>query len=202
MKSQRNVDTTTMHMYTMTQQRRVTHAIHAAIPRKTPKRRVVPETTASHDGSRPEFQLKQYQEVLHEWSDRPFYRERVRCFLTIPIRFNHFVKKTKATIQQDEDQLVLTPMQSVWGCDVLFSVTPEEAIFPENIDYVSGTFASKVFSGTRYNTVPWVAEMQRWVRSTTGRDFDLNDYDSDRCYIYYPARNSFLLHAVIFVKLD
>ena len=112
------------------------------------------------------------------------------------------MKKTKATIQQDEDQLVLTPMQSVWGCDVLFSVTPEEAIFLENIDYVSGTFVSKVFSGTRCNTVPWVAEMQRWVRSTSRRDFDLGDYDADRCYIYYPARNSFLLHAVIFVKLD
>lgn len=102
---------------------------------------------------------------LH-WQDRRFVKDRVACFLHVPLNFGAVMKRNACAIEtagaMPAEMVVLADENSLWGTDVYIEVTKE--IPGARMASISGTFLSKVFEGPYQNVRKWIAEMKSFVQ--------------------------------------
>lgn len=150
------------------------------------------------------FQPSLYDEVVHQWMQRPFFKQRLNCFLNIPVGFDIKIHRALRRIRkagaQDDENLILTDMVSSKSANVLFSVSSDHHLKTSEVQYLNGTFVSKVFSGrTLANVSSWVDDMHSWVATQFGQHID-----PERFYVCYPSKpplDGKTKYVVFFVQL-
>jgi hypothetical protein len=122
-----------------------------------------------------------WDEKRHEWTDRPFLRDRIREFLHIPLNFGAVMARDHAAIEAaeayPEDPLWLTDEVSPWQSDVY--VATDRPVDEATMTTLSGTFLSKVFEGPYRHMGTWTREMEEWVRG--------QGEEAEHMYFYYPT---------------
>lgn len=101
------------------------------------------------------------------WKDKPFAKDHIREFLHIPLNFGSVMARDHAAIEKAEgyaaEPLWLVEEVSPWGAD-MFMATDRE-IPNMHMEYLSGTFLTKVFTGPFRNIGSWIAETESFVKS-------------------------------------
>jgi hypothetical protein len=120
----------------------------------------------------PKFDPAPWDEKELSWENRCFLKDRVRCFLHIPLNFGAVMRRNVPRIEaanaKSASMLVLLDENSLWGSDVYIEVTGE--VPDAQITSISGTFLSKVFEEPYGNMRKWIGEMRAFVGSR-GKSF-------------------------------
>ncbi|MBN1764656.1 MAG: hypothetical protein JW860_05310 [Sedimentisphaerales bacterium] len=135
----------------------------------------------SETGCCPRFNPELWDEKEITWGDKLFVQDRVTSFLHIPLNFGKVMVRNMDKIQksqamdQDQDLIVLSDENSLWGADVYISVNKE--LDQAQMARLSGTFLTKVFEGPYRNMRHWITQMKEYVASA-GKDIK-------KIYFYY-----------------
>jgi hypothetical protein len=121
----------------------------------------------SETGCCPRFNPAPWDGKEVVFKDRLFLKDRVRCFLHIPLNFGKMVvkntEKIKAAGALPPEPLMLCDDASLWRTDVYIAVAKD--VPGAEMTKMSGTFLTKVFEGPFSKTGAWVKEMKEYVAS-------------------------------------
>ncbi len=122
----------------------------------------------SETGCCPKFDPQPWDEKEFEWNNKLFIKDKVRCFLYMPMGFGKVMvrmmeKIDKADAFTEHVPLALSDHTSPWNMDLYVEVS-REVPGAEQVR-LSGTYLSKVFEGPYQNTRIWCKQMQEWVQS-------------------------------------
>lgn len=112
------------------------------------------------------FNPEPWDEKEIVWNEKLFVKDRVRCFLYMPLNFGKvitrlFEKVRKADACTPAPPLGLSDHTSKWSMDLYIEVTkPVDGA--DNVT-LSGTYLTKVFEGPFKDTRIWCDRMQDWV---------------------------------------
>jgi hypothetical protein len=113
------------------------------------------------------------------WVNKRFVKDRVRCFLHIPLNFGAVMTRNIAAIEaagaRPKAMVVLSDENSLWGADVYIEVASD--LPGANMATLSGTFLSRVFEGSYGKVREWTEKMKTYVASQ-GRTLS-------KMYVYY-----------------
>jgi hypothetical protein len=123
---------------------------------------------ASETGCCPRFAPEPWQEREFQWDHKLFLKDRVRCFLYMPLGFGKVMARDMEIISQagavtPQAPLVLSDHTSRWNMDLYIEVTKE--VPGAEHTQLTGSFLSKVFEGPFKDTRKWCQQMGEWVRS-------------------------------------
>lgn len=114
----------------------------------------------------PRFDPQPWDKTEFTWNNRHFVKDRVTCFLHIPLNFGAVMKRNIGPIHAadafPEKVVILTGENSLWGADVYIEVMRE--IPGANMVTISGSFISKVYEGPYRNVRQWIKEMKKYVQ--------------------------------------
>lgn len=114
----------------------------------------------------PKFDPMPWDEKLVTWNRKKFVKDRVMCFLHIPLNFGAVMTRNIKAIEAEnavpQPRVVLSDENSLWGADVYIEATKE--IPSKSVFYISGTFLTKVFEGPYSNVRRWIEEMTDYAR--------------------------------------
>jgi hypothetical protein len=108
----------------------------------------------------PPFDPQPWDEVTHEWKDKPFIRDRVRTFFYMPLNFAKVISRMNVLVEKSSaampDYLCLSDHTSKWNMDLYLAVDKPVA-GAENVT-LSGKFFSKVYEGSFNETGKWMKD--------------------------------------------
>ncbi len=114
----------------------------------------------------PRFDPAPWDEKEICWQGKRFVKDRVRCFVHIPLNFGAVMRRNMARIQAanaaSDQNVILSDDNSLWGADVYIEVSKD--VPGANMAAISGTFLSKVFEGPYRNIRAWIRTMREFVR--------------------------------------
>jgi len=117
-------------------------------------------------GCCPRFDPAPWQDQEITWDARPFVKQRVRCFLHIPLTFGRVMVRTMARLEAagavDPEMIVLAGDEGPWGMDVFISYRGELPAAPD-LTTLSGTFLTRVYEGPYRHAGRWHKDMQAHV---------------------------------------
>ncbi len=133
----------------------------------------------SGDQCCPRFDPVPWDETEIHWQGKRFVKDRVRCFLHIPLNFGAVMKRNMTRIEAagaaSDQNVILADDTSLWGADVYIEVTKD--VPGAKMATISGRFLSKVFEGPYRNMRTWIGTMKEFVRSR-GKEMR-------RLYVFY-----------------
>ena len=113
------------------------------------------------------FDPEPWDEKEVTWEDKLFLKDRVRSFLHIPLNFGRVMvrnmEKIAAAGALAAEPLLLSDENSLWGADVYIGVAKE--VPGTTMEWISGTFLTKVFEGPFKDARKWCRQMQAFVES-------------------------------------
>jgi hypothetical protein len=122
----------------------------------------IPKSTGCCDP----FDPKPWQDKQITWSDKLFVKDRVTCFLHIPLNMGKRIVKNMQLIEaagaKAPVQLMLTDENSPWGADIFIDVAKD--VPGAQTTRLSGTFLTRVFEGPYNQAGKWAQEMQAYVK--------------------------------------
>ena len=115
----------------------------------------------------PPFNPEPWDDTETTWEEKLFIKDRVRCFLHIPLNFGGVMKRNVALMEaadaKSAEMLVLSDDDSLWGADVYISATKD--VPGVQMATISGTFLSTVFEGPYKNMGRWMKQFHEHVES-------------------------------------
>jgi len=122
----------------------------------------------SETGCCPRFEPEPWDEKEFQWDGKLFIKDKVRCFLHMPLNFGKAMlrgceKIEKADAYTPDPPLVLSDHTSPWNMDLYIEVAKE--IPHAQTATFSGTYLAKVFEGPYKNARIWCKQMQEWVQA-------------------------------------
>lgn len=115
----------------------------------------------------PKFDPEPWHEKEISWDKKLFVKDRVKCFLHIPLNFGGVMKKNVEKIESAgakcDEMIVLSDDNSLWGADVYIHVSKE--VPGADTATITGNFLSKVFEGPYQHMRKWMTEMNAYVSS-------------------------------------
>ena len=127
----------------------------------------------------PPFDPAPWENKHITWHGKKFVKERVKCFLHIPLNFSSLMRRTVPRIIEagamPEQMVVLSDENSLWGADIYLDVT--ETVAGLEMTTLSGDFYSRVFEGPYRDCRKWMKEFIAEL-STQGKRFT-------RIFCYY-----------------
>jgi hypothetical protein len=100
------------------------------------------------------------------WKDKPFVKDHIREFLHVPLNFGSVMARDHAAIEQAQayaaEPLWLADEVSPWGCDIYMAT--DRAVPGMQMEYLSGTFMTKVFTGHFREIGSWIKQMETTVK--------------------------------------
>jgi len=120
----------------------------------------------SETGCCPKFDPTSWDEKEFQWDGKLFIKDKVRCFMHIPLNFGKVMvrcmdKIDKAGAFAPQPPLALSDHISPWTMELYLEVG-KQVPQADNVT-ISGTFLSKVFEGPYKETRLWCKQMQEWV---------------------------------------
>lgn len=113
------------------------------------------------------------------WKDKPFVKDHIREFLHIPLNFGSVMARDLATLEQAQayaaEPFWLVDEVSPWGSDVY--IATDRDVPDMHMEYLSGTFMTKVFVGPFRDIGSWIARMKTYV--------DEHGRQLDKLYFFY-----------------
>ena len=107
------------------------------------------------------------------WKEKPFVKDHIREFLHVPLNFGSVMARDHAAIAKAQayapEPLWLVDEVSPWGADLYFAT--DRAVPDMPMEYLSGTFMTKVFTGPFRDIGEWIAQMQALVKEK-GRNLE------------------------------
>lgn len=120
----------------------------------------------SETGCCPKFDPGPWDEKEVVFKDKLFLKDRVKCFLHIPLNFAQIMVKNMEMIQVagalSPEPLLLSDESSLWGSDIYIAVTKE--VPGAKMEKISGTFLTKAFEGPYGNMGKWANQMKEFVK--------------------------------------
>ena len=122
----------------------------------------------------------------------------------MPVGFEYKINQARKRIRsagaRDEEQLLLSDMVSSKRANVLFSVSSDFNFGRSEVQYLNGTFVSKVFCGSSYASMAdWVHEMHEWVATEFGEYIN-----PEKFFIFHPqtpSKEETTTYVVFFAQL-
>ena len=120
----------------------------------------------SETGCCPRFDPQPWDEKEIQWDGKLFIKDKVRCFLYMPLNFGKAMVRCMDKIEKADaftpaPPLGLSDHTSPWNMDLYIEVTKN---VPEaDTVKLSGTYMTKVFEGPYKDTRIWCKQMQEWV---------------------------------------
>jgi len=115
----------------------------------------------------PRFEPRPWQDREIRWEGKLFLKDRVRCFLHIPLNFGGVMRRSMALIEaadaEAQEVIVLADENSLWGADVYIAIAKD--IPGARTATLSGTYLTRVFEGPYRNMRSWIAEMKAYVQA-------------------------------------
>jgi hypothetical protein len=153
--------------------------------------------------------IESFDENTVTYKDKLFVKDRVWCFLHVPINFDQAMKRACAKIEKAdaavpvEDFVMLSDMCSPWSTGIYLSVSKDDVPDAEVVK-LSGTFLTKVFEGPYSKFGAWIKEMKAYVRKEKGEDFDVDACDMYAFYATCPgcAKKYGKNYTILFVKAE
>jgi hypothetical protein len=117
-------------------------------------------------GCCPRFNPEPWDEKEIHWDNKLFVKDKVRCFLYMPLNFGKVMtrlaeKIDKADAYTPEPPVCLSDHTSKWTMDLYIAVT--KPVEDAEMTTLSGTFLTKVFEGPYKNAKLWCDQMRDWV---------------------------------------
>ena len=113
----------------------------------------------------PRFDPAPWQDRDVTWSDKLFARDRIRCFLHVPLNFGAVVRRNMRVLEAAgavaENAIMLTDETSPWGADLYIEI--EKDVPGVHAATLSGTFLARVYEGPYRNVRAWCDDMHRRV---------------------------------------
>lgn len=143
---------------------------------------------------RTSFRSKRYDNVEHTWENKPFVKDRVRFLFggMSEAKMDRVVSQKKQQIEAvpglaDPEGLALNDMCSPFKSKLLFSIesSSDKKNLPADlkVEYLSGTWLSKVYRGSYNHFLEWVDDAAAYVLEHYGKQVDPHhDW-----YTYYPS---------------
>ena len=120
----------------------------------------------SETGCCPRFDPKPWDKKKVVFKNKLFLKDKVTCFLHIPLNFGKVMVKDMEKIQNAKalakKPLMLSDDCSLWRSDVYIEVT--KSVPDAEMARISGTFLTRVFEGDFRNMGKWMKEMKEYVR--------------------------------------
>jgi len=121
----------------------------------------------SETGCCPKFDPKPWDGKLVKWKGKLFLKDRVASFFHIPLNFGKVMTRNMAAIAAAgaiaKTPLLLCDESSLWGSDLFIAVG--KPVPGKSMEKISGTFLTKVFSGSFGEMGKWIKEMNQFVKS-------------------------------------
>jgi len=121
----------------------------------------------SETGCCPRFDPEPWDEKEVVWEGKLFLKDRVRCFLHVPLNMEKVVvrkmQKIEAADARPPEPLMLSDCVSLWRTDLYIAVTKE--IPGTDSVRISGTFLTKVYEGPYKDSGKWYRQMADYVKS-------------------------------------
>jgi hypothetical protein len=119
----------------------------------------------SPSGCCPRFKPDGWDGTEHLWQDRLFIKDRIRCFLHMPINFGKVITRLVGLVEKGggavADNLCLSDHTSKWNMDIYLAVD-KNIPGADNIR-LSGKFLTKVYEGPYKNTGAWCEDFKTFV---------------------------------------
>ena len=116
----------------------------------------------------PPFEPDRWDEKTHEWSRKPFIKDKVFTFMFMPIGFGKVMKRLNEKVNAAgavmPEWLCLSDHTSGWNMDVYLAVD-REIPNAQNIS-LSGKYFSKVYEGPFKDTSKWCKDFEKVVIET------------------------------------
>jgi hypothetical protein len=100
------------------------------------------------------------------WKEKPFAKDHIREFLHMPLNFGSVMARDHNAIEQAQayavEPLWLVDEVSPWGSDIYMAT--DRPVPNMQMEYLSGTFMTKVFSGPFRDISKWVTQMESMVK--------------------------------------
>jgi len=115
----------------------------------------------------PKFNPEHWDGKEHRWNNKKFIKGHVISFMHIPLNFGGIITRLMNKIEDakahDKDPIWLSDEKSLFGSDLFVSVSKD---VPTAVNFeISGTFVSKVFTGSFSNMGKWITHMKEFVSS-------------------------------------
>lgn len=133
------------------------------------------------------FHKEKYDNVCHKWDRKPFAEKKIRSFFGAvrEERMDAHIQHKRHQIAQeggwDQEGLVLVNTGNPFRSKLLFSVSTDD-LPSQKIQYVSGTYLSKVYTGRYMDFLDWVEDAATDVYNKYGGTVGKNEF-----YVYYPS---------------
>lgn len=113
------------------------------------------------------------------WKDKPFLKSHVVELMHLPLNFGSVMGRAQAQVEEaqahTDPPLWLTEEVSPWGADVYLAV--DRDVPGAKLEYLSGTFLTKVFEGPYSHIGQWLRDMEACAKGR-GRSIQ-------KTYFYY-----------------
>lgn len=113
----------------------------------------------------PRFDPAPWQERWVEMDGKRFVKDRVRCFLHIPLNFGAVMKRNLARIEaagaKAPDMLVLSDESSPWRSVVYLEVAKD--VPGAEMASIEGTFLAQAYEGPYRDISKWIADIRKRV---------------------------------------
>ena len=131
-------------------------------------------TEITPTGCCPPFDPAPWDDLIIEWSEKLFIKDKVFCILNMPVNFGQVMTRIMTKAYKSgitvPDALCLSHHTSKWNMDVYLAVD-KEMPDSENVK-LSGKFYSRVYEGDFRKTGEWCVDFEKKAREkqiTTGR---------------------------------
>ena len=126
-----------------------------------------PQAALFDTGCCPRFDPKPWQGKTNKWKNKLFLKDRLRCFLHIPIGMDKVMLKNMALINaagaKNPESIMLFDDVSLWASEIYIAV--DRKVPGAQMTTISGTFLSRVFEGDYSQGGKWAADMDSYVKS-------------------------------------
>mmetsp|Transcript_19673 Transcript_19673/g.42380 ORF Transcript_19673/g.42380 Transcript_19673/m.42380 type:complete len:222 (+) Transcript_19673:306-971(+) len=137
------------------------------------------------------FDTHEYDNVHHTWEDKPFVVRSMPAFFgaTRQQQLARIVHRNRAKLQHtgnfDQEGLVLTEGTTPFRRDVLFGIKTSDEPLPKGmqVEYISGTYVSKVFLGHDKDFAGWSDRTVKMVQKANG----IRPNQKHSCFTYHPT---------------
>ena len=120
-----------------------------------------------------------WEEKQFDWKDKPFVKDHIREFLHMPLNFGSVMARDHAAIENSQaysqEPLWLVDEVSPWGADIYLAT--DRPVPDMQMEYLSGTFMTKVFTGPYRDIGKWIANTEAFVRE--------NGKEVEKLYFFY-----------------
>jgi hypothetical protein len=113
------------------------------------------------------------------WMDKPFVKDHIWEFLHVPLNFGSVMAREHAALAQAQayapEPLWLVDEVSPWGADIY--IATDRTVPGMQMQYLSGAFMTKAFSGPYRDIGTWIEQTEKFVRD--------HGKEVDKLYFFY-----------------